>query len=172
MDDIINEWNAELERRSRSFVKHAEALAQASAGAGRGRAAGTACACAACAGLPALPLQCCAALLRRRGTASHCPLRSLPVDACCCACTRQSPRLLRPAAHLGCACTRQPPRIVRPAPLARLQWDSAILSNRHALLELEEELRRVVKGQESLEKKLQVGCRGGAYLRFHAADGC
>lgn len=28
VDDIINEWNAELERRSRSFVKHAEALAQ------------------------------------------------------------------------------------------------------------------------------------------------
>lgn len=28
VDDVINEWNAELERRSRSFVKHAEALAQ------------------------------------------------------------------------------------------------------------------------------------------------
>jgi hypothetical protein len=28
VDEIINEWNAELERRSRSFVKHAEALAQ------------------------------------------------------------------------------------------------------------------------------------------------
>jgi len=28
VDDIINEWNAELERRSRSFVRHAEALAQ------------------------------------------------------------------------------------------------------------------------------------------------
>ena len=38
-----------------------------------------------------------------------------------------------------------------------LQWDAAILSNRRALLELEEELRKVVKGQESLEKKLQVG---------------
>lgn len=63
VDDIINEWNAELERRSRSFVKHAEALAQ---------------------------------------------------------------------------------------------WDAAILSNRRALLELEEELRKVVKGQESLEKKLQM----------------
>lgn len=63
VDDIINEWNAELEARSRSFVKHAEALAQ---------------------------------------------------------------------------------------------WDSSILSNRRALLELEEELRRVVRGQESLEKKLQM----------------
>lgn len=28
VDEIINEWNAELERRSRSFVKQAEALAQ------------------------------------------------------------------------------------------------------------------------------------------------
>jgi hypothetical protein len=28
VDDIINEWNSELELRSRSFVKHAEALAQ------------------------------------------------------------------------------------------------------------------------------------------------
>lgn len=63
VDDIINEWNAELEKRSRSFVKHAEALSQ---------------------------------------------------------------------------------------------WDSSILSNRRALLELEEELRKVVKGQEGLEKKLQM----------------
>lgn len=45
-----------------------------------------------------------------------------------------------------------------PPPL--LQWDASILSNRRALLELEEELRRVARGQESLEKKLQVG--GGA----------
>ncbi len=29
VDDIINQWNAELERRSRAFVKQAEALAQA-----------------------------------------------------------------------------------------------------------------------------------------------
>ncbi len=36
------------------------------------------------------------------------------------------------------------------------QWDSSILSNRRALLELEEELRRVVRGQESLERKLQM----------------
>lgn len=28
VDEIINEWNAELEQRSRSFVKHAEALAK------------------------------------------------------------------------------------------------------------------------------------------------
>ena len=28
VDDIINEWNAELERRSRAFVKQAEALAE------------------------------------------------------------------------------------------------------------------------------------------------
>lgn len=28
VDEIINEWNAELERRSRAFVKQAEALAQ------------------------------------------------------------------------------------------------------------------------------------------------
>jgi hypothetical protein len=42
--------------------------------------------------------------------------------------------------------------------LVCLQWDSAILSNRRALLELEEELQRVVRGQDSLEKKLQVGC--------------
>lgn len=28
VDDIINEWNAELERRSRAFVKQAEDLAQ------------------------------------------------------------------------------------------------------------------------------------------------
>ena len=28
MDDIINEWNSELERRSRAFVRHAEALAE------------------------------------------------------------------------------------------------------------------------------------------------
>lgn len=45
--------------------------------------------------------------------------------------------------------------------LVWLQWDAAILSNRRALLELEEELRKVVKGQESLEKKLQVGAEGG-----------
>ena len=44
-----------------------------------------------------------------------------------------------------------------------LQWDGAILSNRRALLELEEELRRVQRGQEGLEKKLEVraGGRGG-----------
>ena len=41
-----------------------------------------------------------------------------------------------------------------------LQWDGAILSNRRALLELEEELRRVQRGQEGLEKKLEV-CGGG-----------
>lgn len=28
MDDIISEWNSELERRSRAFVRHAEALAE------------------------------------------------------------------------------------------------------------------------------------------------
>jgi hypothetical protein len=39
------------------------------------------------------------------------------------------------------------------------QWDSAILANRRAVLELEEELRKVVQGQEGLEKKLQVGLR-------------
>ena len=43
-----------------------------------------------------------------------------------------------------------------PPPPAGPQWDSSILSNRRALLELEEELRRVVRGQESLEKKLQM----------------
>lgn len=37
VDDIINEWNAELERRSRSFVKHAEALAQVSRRSAAGR---------------------------------------------------------------------------------------------------------------------------------------
>lgn len=28
VDDIISEWNSELERRSRAFVRHAEALAE------------------------------------------------------------------------------------------------------------------------------------------------
>lgn len=28
VDDVINEWNAELEKRSRAFVRHAEALAE------------------------------------------------------------------------------------------------------------------------------------------------
>ena len=63
MDDIINEWSAELERRSRSFVKHAEALAE---------------------------------------------------------------------------------------------WDRAILGNRHELLGLEEDLRRVLAGQDALERRLQM----------------
>ena len=63
MDDIINEWTTELERRSRSFIKHAEALAE---------------------------------------------------------------------------------------------WDRAILSNRHSLLNLEEDLRRVLSGQDALERRLQM----------------
>ena len=36
------------------------------------------------------------------------------------------------------------------------EWDRAILNNRHSLLHLEEELRRVIAGQESLEKRLQM----------------
>ena len=63
VDDIINEWTSELERRSRSFMKHAEALAE---------------------------------------------------------------------------------------------WDKAILSNRHGLLALEEDLRRVLAGQDALERRLQM----------------
>lgn len=63
VDDIINEWSAELERRSRSFVKHAEALAE---------------------------------------------------------------------------------------------WDRAILSNRGALLALDEGLRRAQGGQDALERRLQM----------------
>lgn len=58
----------------------------------------------------------------------------------------------------------------------RVQWDAAILSNRRALLELEEELRKVVKGQESLDKKLQVRSRWLAAVqcssRWCGALGC
>lgn len=63
VDDVINEWTAELERRSRAFMKHAETLAQ---------------------------------------------------------------------------------------------WDRVILGNRHALLALEENLRRVLGGQDALERRLQM----------------
>lgn len=33
-------------------------------------------------------------------------------------------------------------------------WDSAVLSNRHALLDVEQELRQVHAGQEALERQL------------------
>lgn len=33
-------------------------------------------------------------------------------------------------------------------------WDSAVLSNRHALLDVEQELRAVHAGQEALERQL------------------
>lgn len=36
------------------------------------------------------------------------------------------------------------------------EWDKYILKNRHSLLSLEGELSRVVKGQEHLEKKLDI----------------
>jgi nuclear pore complex protein Nup62 len=39
---------------------------------------------------------------------------------------------------------------------ALAEWDRAILSNRHALLGLEEELRRVLAGQDALERRLQM----------------
>lgn len=63
IDDIINQWTQELEKRSHSFIKHAEALAE---------------------------------------------------------------------------------------------WDKAILRNRHSLLVLEEDLRRVLAGQDALERRLQL----------------
>jgi len=37
-----------------------------------------------------------------------------------------------------------------------MEWDKSILKNRHALLGLEGDLNRVVKGQEFLEKKLDI----------------
>lgn len=39
---------------------------------------------------------------------------------------------------------------------ALAEWDRAILSNRHALLSLEEDLRKVLGGQEALERRLQM----------------
>lgn len=39
---------------------------------------------------------------------------------------------------------------------ALAEWDRAILENRHALLGLEEEFRRVLAGQEALERRLQM----------------
>jgi hypothetical protein len=52
--------------------------------------------------------------------------------------------------------TRHPRHHPAPRAAALSQWDRHILSNRHALLEVEEELKRVGAGQEALERKLYL----------------
>lgn len=132
MDDIINEWNAELERRSRSFVKHAEALAQVSMRFAAGRLVleavhalwtrfGPRPSCVA----PCIVHTCKCCLLRgascsqlQPALAAYCSIFSLPV------------LLLPPCSKMWPSCPTAQSFARLPCHLCSSQWDAAILSNR------------------------------------------